>query len=228
MKVGVITFPGSNCDRDLLMAWKGLAGVEAVSLWHKDRDLQGCDLVCLPGGFSFGDYLRSGAIARFSPIMQEVIPFAGKGGWVWGVCNGFQILTECGLLPGALRRNAGTLFRHHDVHIRLEGWMATATGTPQPNALRLPIAHAEGNFFCTPDQLKSMEDNQQILFRYCNFDGDFDDLANPNGSLANIAGICSPNGRVFALMPHPERAVDPLCGNTDGQALFVSILNQIK
>lgn len=226
MKVGVITFPGSNCDRDLLTAWQVFNGVEVVSLWHKDRDLRGCDLICLPGGFSYGDYLRSGAIARFSPIMQEVIPFAERGGWVWGICNGFQILTECGLLPGALRRNLGMLFQHRNVYISASGWMQSATASSHRPALRLPIAHAEGNYYCTDEQLKALTDQDQIIFRYSGSAGELDAAYNPNGSLAHIAGICSPNGRVFALMPHPERAVDPLCGNTDGRNVFEAILTK--
>lgn len=228
MKVGVITFPGSNCDRDLIGAWNSFEGVKAVNLWHKDHDLQGCGLICLPGGFSYGDYLRSGAIARFSPVMQEVVRFAEKGGYLLGICNGFQILTESGLLPGALRRNQGTLFIHSDVYIKPDSRTGALNSKLEDRPHLMPIAHAEGNYYCDEETLKRLEDESRVLFRYCDAGGRVDDSSNPNGSLRNIAGVCSSNGRVCALMPHPERAADPLLNRIDGRALLESLLHSIN
>lgn len=225
MKVGVVIFPGSNCDQDAIYAFSNQFGCETVTLWHKDHDLQGVDLVFLPGGFSFGDYLRSGAIARFSPIMQNVIEFAGKGGLVWGVCNGFQILCESHLLPGALLHNNNQKFNCKNVHITPATSQSLITSTLIPGAaLQIPIAHGEGRYHCDAATLQQLKDNNQILFRYCDATGNITEEANPNGSLDNIAGICNSGRNVFGMMPHPERAVDAELFNTDGRALFESLL----
>ncbi len=229
MKFGVVIFPGSNCDEDIIYVLEKVMGQQVVRLWHKDHDLQGVDFVVLPGGFSFGDYLRSGAIARFSPIMQEVIQYANKGGNLLGICNGFQILTEAGLLPGALLHNRNRKFICRNIHLRAQtnNSMLTAQIDPQ-RALKIPIAHGEGNYFADADVLKSINDNDQVLFRYCDESGNITDDANPNGSLENIAGVCNANRNVFGLMPHPERASDSLLANEDGLALFESILSMVK
>lgn len=226
MKVGVVVFPGSNCDQDAVYAFQNLFGCETVMLWHKDHDLQGVDLVFLPGGFSYGDYLRSGAIARFSPIMQNVIDFAAKGGLVWGVCNGFQILCESHLLPGALLHNENQKFNCHNVFIRPETNNARiTTNLTKEKALNIPIAHGEGRYFCDAQTLETLTKNDQILFRYCDANGNVNNEANPNGSMQNIAGICNEGRNVFGMMPHPERAVDTNLYNTDGRGLFESLLN---
>jgi phosphoribosylformylglycinamidine synthase len=225
MKVGVVIFPGSNCDADAVYAFRNQFGCETVELWHKDHDLQGCDLVFLPGGFSYGDYLRSGAIARFSPIMQNVIDFAGKGGLVFGVCNGFQVLCESQLLPGALLRNESVKFNCNNVHIKAQTTNSLITAKVDPaKALKIPIAHGEGRFYCDENTLAELRSNDQILFRYCDESGNITPESNPNGSIDNIAGICNKNRNVFGMMPHPERAIDPELYNTDGRALFESIL----
>jgi phosphoribosylformylglycinamidine synthase len=228
MKFGVVTFPGSNCDQDLNCVLSKISGGKVISLWHKDSDLQGCDFIFLPGGFSYGDYLRSGAIAKFSPIMKEVILHAQKGGYVMGICNGFQILTECGLLPGALLRNRDTLFICSDVFIRATNTdtLITRFETPQ-TPLMIPIAHGEGNYYCDEESRKKLWDNNQVLFRYCNSKGEYTLDANLNGSLDNIAGICNTQKNVFGMMPHPERASDARTGNTDGLKLFNSILQNL-
>lgn len=225
MKAGVVVFPGSNCDQDLVDALKMMGFSGVVKLWHKDHDLQGCDMVFLPGGFSYGDYLRSGAIARFSPIMQEVIAFAGKGGLVMGICNGFQILTEAGLLPGALLRNENQQF------ICDFTWLKPATNNTRLTTLldknkayQIPIAHGEGRFFCNAKTLDMLHQNDQIMFQYCDEKGKVTPESNPNGSLENIAGICNAGRNVFGMMPHPERVVDPRLGPTDGRGLFESLL----
>jgi phosphoribosylformylglycinamidine synthase I len=229
MKVGVVIFPGSNCDADAVYAFRNQFGCETVELWHKDHDLQGCDLVFLPGGFSYGDYLRSGAIARFSPIMQNVIEFAGKGGLVFGVCNGFQVLCESHLLPGALLRNESVKFNCNNVHIKAETIQSLVTAQIDTNkALKIPIAHGEGRFYCDDATLAGLKANNQILFRYCDENGNITAAANPNGSLENIAGICNKTRNVFGMMPHPERAVDAELYNTDGRILFESILGLAK
>lgn len=229
MKFGVVIFPGSNCDEDIIHVLEKIMGQQVVRLWHKDHDLQGVDFIVLPGGFSFGDYLRSGAIARFSPIMQEVIQFAAKGGNVLGICNGFQILTEAGLLPGALLHNKHRKFicRNTFMIPQTSNSLVTAQIDIQ-RALKIPVAHGEGNYFADADVLKSIKDNDQVLFRYCDEAGNITDEANPNGSIENIAGVCNASRNVFGFMPHPERAADPLLGNEDGLAIFESILSLTK
>ena len=229
MKVGVLIFPGSNCDKDAIWAFQNMFGQEVVELWHKDTDLQGVDLVFLPGGFSYGDYLRSGAIARFSPIMQSVIDFANKGGLVWGVCNGFQILCESGLLPGALLHNDHQKFNCKNVYLTCESNHSHITNkiTPQ-SVLQIPIAHGEGRFYCDESTLTTLKTNDQILFKYCDVNGNISDEANPNGSLENIAGICNAGRNVFGMMPHPERVVDADIYNTDGRILFESLLQMVE
>ncbi len=229
MKFGVVVFPGSNCDQDLIYVFEKILGQEVVKLWHKDHDLQGVDFVALPGGFSFGDYLRSGAIAKFSPIMQQVIQFANKGGYVMGVCNGFQILTEAGLLPGALLHNNSRKFICKNTFLKSQTKNSLLTAEISDNQiLKIPIAHGEGKFYAHADALKQINDNDQVLFRYCNEEGNITDDANPNGSLENIAGICNKNRNVFGMMPHPERAADSLLGNQDGLAIFESILSKVN
>ena len=228
MKFGVVTFPGSNCDQDMIYVLESIMDQEIARLWHKDHDLQGCDFVVLPGGFSYGDYLRSGAIARFSPIMTEVIEFANKGGYVFGVCNGFQILCESGLVEGTLQHNKNQKFVCKNVHLRTETSDSLVTRSIDKGAvLNVPIAHGEGKFFAPSDVLKGIEDNDQVLFRYCDENGQITDDANPNGSINNIAGICNSNRNVFGMMPHPERAADPNLKNEDGKKLFESILNEV-
>lgn len=224
MKFGVITFPGSNCDDDLIYSLEKNLGQEVVHLWHKDRDLKSSDVVLLPGGFSYGDYLRSGAIARFSPIMEEVLAHANKGGYVIGICNGFQMLTESGLLDGALLRNSSMNFICKNVYIRPVSKTAKITSSLADRPYKVPIAHAEGNFFCSDDVKKKLEDNDQILFKYCDEQGYFTEEANPNGSIDNIAGICNTGKNVFGMMPHPERATDEILGNIDGKAILEMIL----
>lgn len=229
MKVGVVVFPGSNCDQDLIHVFQKILGQEVVPLWHKDHDLQNVDFVALPGGFSYGDYLRSGAIARFSPIMKEVISFANKGGFVMGVCNGFQILTEAGLLPGGLLHNATRKFICKNVYLKAETQNSLLTSKINTDAiLKIPIAHGEGNFYAHADELKKLYDHDQILFKYCDEQGNVTSKANTNGSLDNIAGICNLGRNVFGMMPHPERAADPILGNEDGLVIFESILSLVK
>ncbi len=229
MKIGVVTFPGSNCNADAEFAVT-LTGHQAVRLWHKDTDLpSGLDAVILPGGFSYGDYLRTGAIARFSPIMQSVITFANNGGIVFGICNGFQILCESGLLPGALIRNEGLSFVCKDVHLRVERadtpfTRALAAGS----VLRIPIAHGEGRFTAPSEVIDEIEANNQVLYRYATADGTLTADANPNGSINNIAGITNTRGNVMGMMPHPERASDPLLGSTDGASVFLSLALELS
>jgi phosphoribosylformylglycinamidine synthase len=227
MKFGVITFPGSNCDRDLVHVLRNILGQPVVELWHKDPDLQGVDMVMLPGGFSYGDYLRSGAIARFSPVMQSVATHAAQGGLVMGICNGFQILCEAGLLPGALIRNQGQTFRCEPLWIRPATRNHALTAQLDAPAYCIPIAHAEGNYYADADTLKALQDQDQILFQYCTPSGEVTPEANPNGSLLNIAGVCNAQRNVMGMMPHPERAADPILGNTDGLALFESLLARV-
>ncbi len=228
MKFGVITFPGSNCDQDMVYVLETIMGQEVVKLWHKDHDLQGCDFIALPGGFSYGDYLRSGAIARFSPIMREVIDFANKGGYVFGVCNGFQILCESGLLPGTLQHNQNRQFICKNVNLKVASIDSLITrGLTKGEVLNIPIAHGEGNYYNNAAGLKELEDNDQVLFRYCDADGNLTPESNPNGALNNIAGITNKNRNVFGMMPHPERAADPELGNVDGRGLFESILMEV-
>lgn len=216
MKFGVVVFPGSNCDRDMIEALQHDLGQEVIQLWHKDRDLgmfNTEDCIVLPGGFSYGDYLRCGAIARFSPMMQEVIAFAHKGGKVLGVCNGFQILCESGLLPGVLLRNSHQQFVCNNVFIQ-----EAASGNGE--ALKIPVAHGEGRFFANEATLKDMEMHRQVIYRYCDENGNINSAANPNGAIHNIAGICNKERNVFGMMPHPERACSVSLGNTDGKNVF--------
>jgi len=229
MKFGVVIFPGSNCDEDTIYVLEKLMGQQVVRLWHKDHDLQGADFIILPGGFSFGDYLRSGAIARFSPIMQEVIRFAANGGYVLGICNGFQILTEAGLLEGALLHNTNRKFICRNTYMRPQTSNSLITAQIDlQRALKIPIAHGEGNYFAGETVLKALNHNDQVLFRYCDEAGNITSDANPNGSLENIAGICNKERNVFGFMPHPERASDALVANEDGLAIFESILSMVK
>ncbi len=228
-KFGVVVFPGSNCDEDMVYVLEAVMEQEVVKLWHKDHDLQNCDFIVLPGGFSYGDYLRSGAIARFSPIMHEVIAFANKGGYVMGVCNGFQILTESGLLPGALLHNDSRKFICKNIYMKAQTTDSLITSQIAPaDVLQIPIAHGEGNYFASDDVIKSLNDKDQVLFRYCDANGNVTQEANPNGSIQNIAGVCNINRNVFGLMPHPERAADAALANRDGIKLFESILSMVN
>lgn len=228
MKFGVITFPGSNCDEDAYLAVTEALGARAVKLWHKDHDLQGADVIILPGGFSYGDYLRAGAIARFSPIMREVIAHAQAGGPVIGICNGFQIACEAHLLPGALLRNASLQFRSLDVTLRVENAATRFTNRYRAGQLvRIPIAHGDGRYAIDPEGLQRLEDAGQVIFRYVDADGQPTEAANPNGSLDNIAGIINARGNVLGMMPHPERAIYDWLGSHDGLAIFESILAHV-
>ncbi len=225
MKFGVVTFPGSNCDQDMIYILETVLKQEVVSLWHKERDLKGVDMVVLPGGFSFGDYLRSGAIAKFSPIMNEVIAHAQKGGYVLGICNGFQMLTETGLLDGALLHNNNQKFICKNVHLKPISTSAAITkGLDQSLAYSVPIAHGEGRYYAPDDTISHLEQNDQILFKYCDANGIDTMENNPNGSLLNIAGVTNASKNVFGMMPHPERSSDPILNNSDGAMLFESLL----
>ena len=225
MKFGVVTFPGSNCDQDMMYILRDVMKQEVVHLWHKDSDLQGVDMVVLPGGFSFGDYLRSGAISRFSPIMTEVISHANKGGYVLGICNGFQILTEAGLLDGALLHNNNQKFICKNVHLKaISSSAAISAGLNRNEAFKIPIAHGEGRFHASPEVIESLEQNDQVLFQYCNENGEINGESNPNGSIHNIAGISNKEKNVFGMMPHPERASDDVLSNSEGRNFFESIL----
>ena len=228
MKFGVVVFPGSNCDEDMVYVLKNIMKQETVKLWHKDTDLQGCTHIILPGGFSYGDYLRSGAIARFSPIMESVIKHANNGGFLFGVCNGFQILCESGLLPGALLHNNTRKFICKNVYIKSQISDSLITSkVPQNKTLKIPIAHGEGKYFADAETMKKLNENKQILFRYCDENGNITDEANPNGALENVAGICNEKRNVYGMMPHPERASDSMLANEDGKFLFESILNLV-
>ncbi len=227
MKFGVVVFPGSNCDEDMCYVLEHVMGQKVERLWHKEHDLKGCDMIVLPGGFSFGDYLRSGAIARFSPIMQEVVAHARKGGLVFGVCNGFQVLCEAGLLPGALLHNEGQRFVCKNVFIRAQTRNTLLTNAVKDHQLNIPIAHGEGRYYADPGTIKALNDSDSVLFRYCDSQGRLREDANPNGSVENIAGICNVGRNVFGMMPHPERAADERLGNTDGKALFTSLLQGV-
>ncbi len=226
MRFGIVVFPGSNCDEDAYHAARDVFGLEAEYLWHKDADLKGADVVILPGGFAHGDYLRTGAMARFSPIMREVRAFAERGGPVLGICNGFQILLEAGLLPGAMLRNRGLKYRCEHVFLRLEH-----TDTPFTCAgaagqiLRIPIGHGEGNYFASPDVLNQLEANRQVVLRYTDPSGRLADEWNPNGSVNAIAAICNETRNVVGMMPHPERACEPLLGGVDGRLIFESVVS---
>lgn len=228
MKFGVVTFPGSNCDHDMIDSLRNDLGQEVIELWHKDTDLSMFskeDCIVLPGGFSYGDYLRCGAIARFSPMMQSVIGFAGKGGRVIGVCNGFQVLCEAGLLPGALLRNEQQQFVCKNVFLKSENTSASITKDLIGRPLMIPVAHGEGRYYADEDTLDSLFKNNQVLFRYCDQFGNIVDTANPNGAIRNIAGICNKERNVFGMMPHPERATSNVLGNRDGQLIFQSLIS---
>ena len=228
IRFGIVVFPGSNCDHDAYYACKKVLGQDAVFLWHKETNLQGSDAIILPGGFSYGDYLRCGAIARFSPVMSAVTAFARQGGAVLGICNGFQVLLESGLLPGVLLRNASLRFACKEVRLRVENAATRFTHLCSPGqVLRIPIAHGDGNYFTDPETLRRLEENGQIVFRYCDGTGALTPEANPNGSLENIAGIMNETGNVLGMMPHPERASDPVLGTTDGQLVFRSLVESV-
>jgi phosphoribosylformylglycinamidine synthase subunit PurQ / glutaminase len=228
MKFSIIVFPGSNCDHDAYHAAKHVLGQDAEFVWHKETSLKGADVVVLPGGFSHGDYLRTGAIARFSPIMTAVAAFARAGGPVLGICNGFQILCEAGLLPGAMLRNRDLKFHCEQVWVRVE-----QTDTPftaratKGQILRIPIAHGEGNYYAEPAVVSDLEASRRVIFRYCDAQGGITDEANPNGAVNSIAGICSAQRNVVGLMPHPERACEPVLGSADGRVLFESVIAQL-
>jgi phosphoribosylformylglycinamidine synthase len=228
MTFGVLIFPGSNCDRDALYATSLAAGTESRPLWHKDTAIPpDVDCVIVPGGFSYGDYLRCGAIARFSPIMQDVARFAERGGVVMGICNGFQILCEAGLLPGALLRNSSLHFVCRDVHLRVERTDTPFTNAVTKSVLRVPIAHGEGAYYADDDTLNALEANGQVLVRYCDAQGAITPEANPNGSLRNIAGVMNKRGNVFGLMPHPERACEAVLGSDDGMMILRSLVEAV-
>lgn len=225
MKFGIVVFPGSNCDHDCYHVVKNVLGQEAEYIWHKETQIKGFDCLILPGGFSYGDYLRTGAIAKFSPVMKAVKEFADGGGLVIGICNGFQILVEAGLLPGVLMRNRDLKFICENRYLKVEN-----SNTPftrlynKGEVINLPIAHADGNYFVDDQTLKRLQDNGQIVFRYCDADGKTTDDANPNGSLLNIAGVCNEKRNILGMMPHPERCAEEIMGNTDGKRVFESIL----
>lgn len=226
MKFGVVVFPGSNCDHDVYHVIRHVMEESVVYLWHKDTDLQNVDAVILPGGFSYGDYLRAGAIARFSPIMKEVVNFANDGGLVLGICNGFQVLTEVGLLPGALTSNDHTKFVCKTVHLRIENVDTPFTAEyEQDQVIALPVAHAEGRYYADIETLNLLQQENRIIFRYSDPAGNPTEESNPNGSLENIAGICNKEGNVLGMMPHPERACENILGLTDGLAMFRSLID---
>ena len=224
MKFGIVILPGSNCDHDAMHVARDVLGADAEFLWHKETDLKGADCVIIPGGFAYGDYLRAGALAKFAPVMGAIRTHAEQGGLVLGICNGFQVLTEAGLLPGALMRNEHLRFLSRDVHLRTE-----ETDTPftaemaAGQIMRAPIAHGEGNYYASDEVLDELERNRQVIFRYCDSAGRITGEANPNGSARNIAGICNKRRNVLGLMPHPERASESIIGNSDGLAMFKSI-----
>ncbi|MCG0278734.1 MAG: phosphoribosylformylglycinamidine synthase subunit PurQ [Thermanaeromonas sp.] len=226
MKFGVIVFPGSNCDQDVYHVIRTVLRQQVNYIWHTETNLEGYDCVVLPGGFSYGDYLRAGAIARFAPVMPAVVEFARQGGLVLGICNGFQILLEAGLLPGAMLRNSCLKFRCQDTYLRVEN-----NSTPFTNhfrkgqVIRMPIAHNEGNYYVDPETLRQLKDKGQVVFRYCTPEGEVTPEANPNGSLENIAGIINEGGNVLGLMPHPERCAEEVLGGIDGRELFASIID---
>jgi len=229
VKFGVVVFPGSNCDADAYHACKDALGQPTTYLWHKDHDLKGVDCVILPGGFSYGDYLRSGAIARFSPLMQELREFADKGGLVLGICNGFQVLLELNLLPGAMLRNKNLKFLCQYVTIRLENERTPFTCKGRKGqALNIPIAHFDGNWYAPPETVKEVEDDGQVVFRYCDPQGALTEESNVNGSIHAIAGLCNKNRNVMGMMPHPERAVEPVLGSVDGLVILQSLLEKMS
>jgi len=226
-KFGVVIFPGSNCDYDAYYALRKIFDFDVTFLWHKETDLKGCDVIILPGGFSYGDYLRTGAIARFSPIMNSVINFAKEGGFVMGICNGFQILVEAGLLPGVLLRNKSLKFICKDVYLSVVDNDTPFTRGISKKVLKIPIAHGDGNYFADEETVKSLIENNQIVFKYSSPDGDIDEKYNANGSLMNIAGIINKERNVLGMMPHPERSCDAILGKTDGRLIFNSLANHI-
>ena len=229
MKFGVVVFPGSNCDHDAYHAAKDVLGQQAEYLWHKDAELKGSDVIVLPGGFAHGDYLRCGAMARFSPIMGAVQEFAERGGPVLGICNGFQVLLEAGLLPGAMLRNRSLKFQCEQVHVRVEQNDTPFTLTcRRGQVLQIPIAHGEGNYFAEPEVIGRLEANRQVIFRYTNRAGEVREDANPNGSASAIAGLCNESRNVVGLMPHPERACDNALGSADGRIIFESVIAWLK
>lgn len=229
MRFGIIVFPGSNCDRDVAYVTRDLLHQPTRMVWHEEHDLADIDIVIVPGGFSYGDYLRCGAIARFSPAMQAVIRHAEQGKMVLGICNGFQVLTEAGLLPGALVRNRDLHFICDRVPLQVERTdLVWTQGYQLGETITLPIAHGEGSYYAEPETLKELEANGQVLFRYCASSGEIDSVSNPNGSLNQIAGICNRQGNVLGMMPHPERAADPLLGGIDGIRLFEGLLEPLK
>jgi phosphoribosylformylglycinamidine synthase len=225
MKFGIVVFPGSNCDHDAYHAAKHVLGQHAEYIWHKDTDLKGADVVILPGGFAHGDYLRCGAMARFSPIMHQVQAFAARGGPVLGICNGFQVLLEAGMLPGAMLRNRGLKFVCEHVHVRVEHTDTPFTSACRPGqVLKIPIAHGEGNYFAEPEVIAHLETNRQVLFRYTTAAGEVEAEANPNGAMSAIAGLCNEARNVVGLMPHPERACDSALGSADGLLILESVV----
>jgi phosphoribosylformylglycinamidine synthase I len=228
IKFGIVQFPGSNCDFDSYRVAKEILSADAEFLWHKERDLKNSDVIILPGGFSYGDYIRTGSIARFSPIMEEVIKFANSGGIVLGICNGFQILLEAGLLPGVMLKNESLKFISKDAYVHVENRDSIFTSEIKKNVLKIPVAHAEGNYFAKDDVLKQLEGEGRILFKYSSPDGTVAEEFNPNGSKLNIAGIINEKGNVLGMMPHPERCSDNLLGNDDGLGIFSSILKNVS
>jgi len=227
-KFGIVEFPGSNCDHDAYYAVKKVLGYDAEFLWHKETSIKNSDVIILPGGFSYGDYLRTGAIAQFSPVMEEVVNFANNGGIVIGICNGFQVLLELGLLPGVMIQNEKLKFICKDVFLKVNNRETTFTNKIDKEIIKIPIAHGEGNYFADDETLKSLKANNQIVFEYVNENGDVDEKSNPNGSKLNIAGIINKQGNVLGMMPHPERACDSILGNTDGQQIFNSIVSSLE
>jgi phosphoribosylformylglycinamidine synthase len=229
MNIGVIVFPGSNCDHDCEHVFKDVLGQGVTMVWHKEISVSGLDAIVIPGGFSYGDYLRTGAIARFSPVMNAVKEFVQSGGLVLGICNGFQILLEAGLLPGAMLRNRSLHFVCKDIYVRVENAATPFTGACQPGqVLKIPIAHAEGNYYTDPVTLASLQANAQVVFRYCTAEGMKTSEANPNGSLDHIAGIRNAEGNVLGMMPHPERSAEDVLGNEDGRLILASMLESLK
>lgn len=228
MKFGVITFPGSNCDQDMIYVLEHIMGATVERLWHKETELKGVDFVILPGGFSYGDYLRSGAIANYSPIMKEVMRHANRGGYVLGICNGFQILCESQLLPGTLLHNDHQKFTCRNTYLKAANNASLINQNVDLNkALKIPIAHAEGRFFAPEDLLNEIVTNDQVIYHYCDETGQITSEANPNGSVQNIAGVCNAGRNVFGMMPHPERAADPELGNTDGLKILEGLLEVV-
>ena len=229
MNFAVLQFPGSNCDQDCVHVFRNVLGHSASLLWHKEKSVGDADAVLVPGGFSYGDYLRTGSITRFSPVMSAVKEFADQGGYVLGICNGFQILCETGLLPGALIRNRSLQFRCEHVYLKVANHGSPFTNQiPEDRVLRIPIAHGEGNYFCDNKTLETLEANGQILFQYVDRDGDLTDHANPNGSLKNVAGICNVAGNVAGMMPHPERASELVLNEDDGRLIFESLIHALN